>query len=59
MGDVNLKINNKYNQLKDKKKSWVAKYIKIPNKDGGLTTTNAFGQVQFKGATRRAIAKVF
>ena len=37
---------------------WVKKNILIPDQNCGFAPTNAFGKVQFKGATRRATAKV-
>ncbi|XP_047126609.2 transient receptor potential cation channel subfamily M member 1 isoform X2 [Hydra vulgaris] len=60
MGDYNLNIQNeegKSESLEDKKNKWVKSNILIPNENGELYPTNAFGKVNFKGATRRATAK--
>ena len=61
MSDLHLELDStdgKAELEQDQLVKWVKKNILIPDQNGGLAPTNAFGKVQFKGAMRRATAKV-
>ncbi|XP_012554388.2 transient receptor potential cation channel subfamily M member 1 isoform X1 [Hydra vulgaris] len=60
MADININVNNNTQmniQPTNQIDKWISKHIKILDENKFLVKTNSFGQVLFKGATRRAIAK--